>query len=91
MRLMASCVGLAATRCRRFMNIAVSLWAYFKCDCANHWLNVDCEERCGRHQVGPVWDKIGSPRPALTKGEPTWGERHPKGSPGLTRLRAASP
>jgi hypothetical protein len=21
----------------------------------NHWLNVDCEERCGRPQVGRAW------------------------------------
>jgi hypothetical protein len=27
---------VTATRCRRFMKFAVSLRAYFKCDCANH-------------------------------------------------------
>ena len=46
--------GLTATRYRRFMKIAVSLWAWFKCDYANHRLNVNSEERCRRAQVGPV-------------------------------------
>jgi hypothetical protein len=31
---------IPAMRCRRFMK-SLSLWAWFKCDCANHWLNVD--------------------------------------------------
>ena len=40
------------------------------CDCANHWLNVDCEERCGRPQVGLVGDKITSLRSPLTNMSP---------------------
>jgi hypothetical protein len=43
-------------------DIAVSLWAKFKCDCANHRLNINGEERYRRTQVGPVEDKIGSTR-----------------------------
>jgi hypothetical protein len=46
----------------------------------NHRLNVDGEERCRRAQVGPVGDKIGSPRPPLTKVS--------QGEPGVSLTRA---
>jgi hypothetical protein len=45
-------------------------------DCANHWLNVDGEERCRRAQVRPVGDKIGSPHPPLTKVSPGFTGAH---------------
>ena len=53
-----------------YMKIAVLLWAWFKCDCANHRLNVNGEERCRWAQVAPVGDKIGSPHPPLAKVSP---------------------
>src|SRR2546421_7975196 len=65
-----------------FMKITVSLWTYFKCDCANHRLIVDGGERCRRTQVGLVGGKIGT-RPPLTK--VSSGEPHPR----LTRAHVA--
>jgi hypothetical protein len=51
---------------------------------SNYWLNVDGEKRCRRAQVGLLGDKIGSPRPPLTKVSPR-GEAHPR----LTRAHVA--
>jgi hypothetical protein len=63
---------------------------WFKCDCANHGLNVDGEERCRRAQVGPVGDcKIGSLRPPVDQGEPKVSLTQSLSK--LARLRAASP
>jgi len=54
------------------MKIVVSCGPSLKCDSANHWRDVDGEERYRRDWVGPVGDKIGSSVHPLTKVSPGW-------------------
>lgn len=75
---------------------AENVRAGFDEDCENdklilcsYRLNVGGEERCRRGRVGPVGNKIGSPRSPVNQGEPGVSVTHDARE--LARFRAASP